>query len=113
MASTNYLLNTDQNIQKQYINIVQSFIIPSDFIYHTFTVDHNLGYIPSVRAWYSPVSGRWYPLAMTQLADGTGNDFLQCTGTYALSKQSALIELINFTDSPISVPILVRIYLDD
>ena len=113
MDQSKFLVSTDQNIQKQYINIPLTVSIPGDYLYHDYPVDHNLGYIPSAHVWYSPVNGRWYPLSYVQMINQGSGDDLTELGAYTLSPTQLTVSLVTFSGSTKNVPIIVRIYLDN
>lgn len=113
MAQSDFLLSTDQNIQKEYINQMYTVSVPGTFSYVDTVIAHDLGYVPAARVWYEPIAGRWYPLTLTQLQDGTSGDFLNFTGTFSLSTTAITVSLANFSGSTADVNIWVRVYLDD
>lgn len=112
MEESDLLLSTDQNIQKQYINIPAVLSVPGDFSYHDFLIPHNLGSIPSARAWFEPVANHWYPIALVQMQDGATGDFLEVTGVMSLSTTDLILSMLNFTGSTIDVNVIARIYID-
>lgn len=112
MNESNFLLTTDQNIQKQYINVNQTFTIPANFQYNEYVINHSLGYIPSVRVWYEPISGFWYPLSMVQMTNNTTAS-INILGNYMITTESIIINLANFSGSSANVNVLARIYLDN
>lgn len=111
MASSDFILNTDNNIQKAYINVQETYTVPGSYSYNDYTIDHNLGYIPSARVWYKPVAGRWYPLALNQMSEDT-SDFLEYTGAFSLSTTQLTISLVNLSGSDADIDIQARIYID-
>lgn len=108
-----FLLSTDFNLQKEYINTPFSMAVPGDFSYHTQEVPHNLGYIPSARVWYEPRAGEWYPLTLMQLSDSSSGSFVPSAGYYTLSTTSLYVSIANFTGSSSSVNVIARVYLDN
>ena len=112
MPTTKFLLNTDQNIQKQFINTQVAVSVPGSYSYVDHEITHNFGYIPSARVWYEPIDGQWYPLALTQLQQGT-SDSLKFVGTFTLSTTKLTVSLVNFSGTTKSINILARIYYDD
>lgn len=107
---SNFILNTDVNYQK-IVGDYSSTIATSDAS-ATYTVTHNLGYIPSARAWYQPIADRWYVLTNNQLSNGF-SDFLNSAGYLELTTTTATINLTNYSGGAISVPVKLRLYLDE
>lgn len=110
-GETGFILSTDHNIQKVYIDNTGVATVPiSGFppdIYSTvMTISHGLGYIPNVRMWYEPVAGQIWPLTPA------GSDLL-IFGRYYVTTTDVVVELANLSAVQASVPLHWRIYLDE
>ena len=113
MDNSTFLINTDDNIQKEYINLPITISLPSSATYVDTLVTHGLSYIPSARVWYEPSPGKWYPLSLVQMQDGVLLDAIQISGSYSLSTSDLIISLVNLSGSAKDVNVWARVYLDD
>lgn len=112
MAAEDFLLNTDLNNQKILLNTQQTLDVGSPGYEGTYSYDHNLGYIPSARVWYEPVSGRWYPITIRQYNDSVSFGFLELLGDYSITTTSITVRVRNLGVGS-SCNVWVRLYLDD
>lgn len=113
MDKTKFLINTDDNIQKEYVNITDSVFVEgtSGSMAGTYTYSHNLGYIPACRSWYEGVNGLWFPLTTLQLMDDF-TSLLDIMGTMTVTSQDLILNMQNFGSSNATVNVAIRIYLD-
>lgn len=113
MEESDFLLTTDQNIQKQYINYAQGISVSGSGLSEETKIAHNLGYIPSARVWFAANGGssQWYPASNVQLADNFA--FLPFGCVFLLSSTDITLQISNSTGSTATCNVIVRIYLDD
>lgn len=88
---------------------------PPPAILTTITVPHNLGYIPTVRAWFEPDNGRRLPISFEDLTDDS--TFISETNGIAVSSSyltttDLVINYINLSGSSRNVTTYWRIYYD-
>lgn len=79
----------------------------------TKTVTHNLGYIPTVRAFYENEDGWLMPVVRNQYIDGSSSLQVNPVGQVWLTTTTAVIELTNNGSGSVNTPVYWRIYYDD
>lgn len=114
----NYLFNTDYNYQKIYLDGSTTVSVPNSGgpppVPTTHTVVHGLGYIPTARVYFEPVSGQLWPVTKWQYDAGTGSgSTLFVTASCYLTTTSLVFSIINTSGSTQSVPLHWRIYVDE
>lgn len=82
----------------------------------TFTIPHNLGYVPTAKVWYEPyfngvASEEIWPLSGFQHGDLI-NDLLNTIGYTYLDETNLYIVLYDTSGSTVNIPIYWRIYYD-
>ncbi len=107
-----FLFNTDLNNQKVFYDETVTLNIGSPTFSASFTVDHNLGYLPAARVWYEPIAGKWYPLSTRQYNDGADFTFLGPIGEFFITTSQLTVNIRNTGSDP-TVQVRIRIYLDD
>jgi len=118
MAETDFLLSTDQNIQKIALNSSMTVSVPVSsgppVTYAATTITHGLGDIPTARVFYEPISGQLWPLSPNQYSnsDGGPGTTLDVFGRYYLTTTTLVVELANLGGSPANVTIYYRVYVD-
>lgn len=111
MDKTNFLLNTDDNIQKMYKDETRRITVPADFSYHEYLVPHNLNYVPIVKAWYTALPGKWFPVSLVQMIGQ--NQTLSSVGYVEIDDTDVHVYFANFSSSNATIDFIVRIYLND
>lgn len=117
---TKLLWSTSQNLQKIYLNSSQTVsvpvsggppVIPTDVL----TVTHGLGYVPTARVFYEPVSGELWPISPNQYsnADGGPGTTLDVFGRFYLTTTTLIVSLANLGATAVDIPIYYRIYADE
>lgn len=109
---SDFLLNTDYNNQKILANGFVTLNIGSPNFGDTFTLAHNLGYIPAARVWYEPKPGQWMPLSVRQYTQGTPFDYYEITGQFYLTTTDLVVNIRNAGIAS-TVRVWLRVYLDD
>lgn len=111
MNDSKFIHLSSFNYQKVFDNDSQTISVapPSgpDFLPQVITIPHNLGYIPTVRAWFSPTTGQIWPLTGKQF-NGMGD-----TGNYYLTTTDLIIEFSNNTGVTKDYTFYYRIYYDE
>jgi hypothetical protein len=115
----NYLFNTDYNYQKVYLDGSTTVSVPDSGgpppVPTTYTVVHGLGYIPTARVFYEPVSGQIWPASKWQYPNTGGGSGapLDTTVSCYLTTTSLVFSIINTSGSTKNVPVYWRIYVDE
>lgn len=114
MNESDFLLTTDQNIQKEYIDYSQGISVSGGGLPEDTVIAHNLGYIPSARVWFAANGGstQWYPASNIQLREGFV-DSLSFGCTFLLSDNNITLQISNYTGFTAICNVIARIYLDD
>lgn len=111
----NVLFTTGYNYQKIALKSTGSVSVPNaPTTFTSVTINHNLGYIPSVRAWYDPALGRRLPLSLEQYQDddfSTNYTNLVVAQAY-LTTTTLVLQFRNSSGSTKSVNYWYRIYYD-
>lgn len=108
------ILTARRNIQKIYIDdtITVPIAFSSSITEYTL-VTHNLGYIPTVRVFYEPVSGELWPMSPNQYSStdgGTGNT-LGIYGNPVVTETDLKVRVVR-PGVAVDVKFYYRIYLD-
>lgn len=115
---TKILASTSTNMQKIVLNDSTTVSVPVStgfpLSYDATTISHGLGYIPTARVFYEPISGELWPLSPNQYsnADGGPGTTLDIYGRCYLTTTDLVIELANVSGSPVNVPLYWRVYAD-
>lgn len=110
-----FQLSTRYNIQKIFKDDTVTISVtgtPTATEYTLFT--HALGYIPTARVFYEPVSGQLWPLSREQYDNSGGGSgtTLTVTGEAILTTAALKVRLVN-GGSTRDVTFHYRIYLDE
>lgn len=103
------------NYQKVAINTSATVSVTNNTPnFDSFTIDHNLGYIPSCRVWYDPALGRRFPISLEQYTDDISfnSEVNQVDVKAYLTTTQLVIQLINASGSTKYVTYWARIYYD-
>jgi hypothetical protein len=114
---TGFIFTTKHNLPKIYLDAAQTVSAPSSPATPTtvLTVNHDLGYVPTARVWYEPVSGQIWPLSPNQYdnSDGGPGTTLTLYGRFYVTSTTLVVEMFNSSGGPLNVPIHTRIYCDE
>lgn len=113
---TKTIFSTRYNFQKIYDDDEVTLSIANIVSLTNYTlVTHDLGYVPTVRVFYEPVSGQLWPLSRNQygnFAGGSGTT-LFVTGTVFATSTQIRVAISNGSGSSQSIKFAYRIYLDE
>lgn len=115
MISPNALFSTRYNLQKIYMEGTTTVNIPilaPATVYNL--VDHDLGYIPTARVFYIPVTGQLWPISPHQYssAGGGSGTTISRFGSPVLTSTSLGVRIRN-TGAAADITFYWRIYLDE
>lgn len=111
---TKLMFSTRYNIQKTYLEgsivvAVADIVDPTEYSLTT----HGLGYIPTARVFYIPVSGQLWPLSPEQYPAVTGSGTqLPVYGSAVLTTNELKVRVTNGSGSAQNITFYYRIYLD-
>ena len=109
------LFNTDYNYQKIALSGSGSVVVANNTPnYAATTIAHNLGYIPSVRVWYTPDNSKRFPISQEQYVDDssfTSEVNLVVARAY-LTTNNLVLEFSNASGSNKTVTYYYRVYYD-
>lgn len=112
---TKIIFSTRYNFQKIYMEGTVIVSVAATVAYTEYTlVTHSLGYIPTARVFYIPVSGQLWPLSPNQYsnADGGPGTTLEITGSPIMTSSVLKVSLSN-QGGAADVTFYYRIYLDE
>lgn len=112
---TKIVLSTRRNLQKIYLNDSITLSIALSFSPVEYTlVTHNLGYVPTVRVFYVPVSGQLWPLSPSQYskANGGTGTILPIYGSPVVTDTELKVRVVR-PGIAINVQFYYRIYIDE
>jgi hypothetical protein len=110
------IFSTRFNFQKIVYDDEVTISIPSSITPTVFTLFvHGLGYIPTARVFYTPVSGQLWPLSPNQYQStgGGSGTTLNIYGNLRLTTNELQARLVNSSGSSQNVTFKYRIYVDE
>jgi hypothetical protein len=100
-SGTPFILNTDFNYTKLYLDGIASGLTPSS----TRNVNHNLGYPPQVMAWSRDSSGYTSPISITYIQSGVTDSVSLSVGNNTITIRTGSFSSVNRVD--------YRLYIDE
>lgn len=111
----NTWFTTEYNYQKIAFKASGTVVVPNNTPnYSTTTITHNLNYIPSVRVWFDPASGRRFPISDEDYIDDlsfTSENNSVVARAY-LTTTTLVIQFRNASGSDKTINYWYRIYYD-
>lgn len=107
--------SSDFNYQKIAVSGTSTVSVPNDAVNFTsVTIPHNLGYIPSARAWYDPALTRRMPISIEQYQDDDfSTNYTNLTaGRAYLTTNNLVLQFRNASGSTKVVRYYYRVYYD-
>lgn len=111
---TKFKLTTRYNIQKKYVDFTTTVNVSGATLTEYTLYTHGLGYIPTARVFYEPVSGQLWPVTREQYATSGGGSGTQLnvTGDIVITSTQIIARLVN-AGAAADVTFTGRIYVDE
>lgn len=113
---TKIIFSSRYNFQKVYLEGTATLSLVSSLTPTEYTLaTHSLGYIPTARVFYVPVTGELWPLSPLQYSniDGGVGTMLQIYGSPVMTSSLLKVRMVNASGAPADVVFYYRIYLDE
>lgn len=110
------IFSTRYNFQKIYLNDSATLTLASSITPQEYTlVVHGLGYVPTVRIFYVPVSGQLWPLSPRQYSnlDGGSGTPLDYYGSPVITTNEVKVRMTNSSGGDADILFYYRVYLDE
>jgi len=114
MNDANLLFSTDFNYQKIALKGTATASVPSGIGETEVTINHNLGYKPSVRVWFDPQQGRRWMAGQDDFLDITTfvSQTAFCWCSYYVTNNTMVMRFRNQSGSTRTFTYYYRIYYD-